>query len=122
MSVLGCYAVGCATRTPALEVDQFRVPGEFEPQASVWLSAEPDDPEFMRVTVEIVRALLPHVAIKMLLPDQDELMRTREILQHHGLSLEATHRGRRVELLFIVRRTTSPTPGRFDCPFWSRRH
>ncbi len=90
LSVLGGFStVGCAPLGHTRDDATFRTPGEFEPQAAVWLSAEPDDPEFMRVTAEMVQTLLPHVAVKMLLQDEEELARTRESLQQLGVNPDA---------------------------------
>ncbi len=64
---------GCIAAQPAHDGIAWRQPAEFEPQKAVWLGADPDDPDFMRVTNEMASALLPHVSVRMLLPDTTTL-------------------------------------------------
>jgi agmatine deiminase len=89
-SVLAALAVaGCAQLQSSHDAAAFRQPAEFEPQKAVWLSADPDEPEIMRATAEMVHALLPHVAVKLLMRDQGVLAKTTESLQQHGVSPES---------------------------------
>jgi agmatine deiminase len=67
----------------------YRQPAEFEPQAAIWMSAEPNDAEFMRVTAGMIGALQGHVSIRMLVRDDATLAATREGLQQAGVALEA---------------------------------
>lgn len=64
---------------------QFRLAAEFEPQAAVWMSAQVDDPDFMRVTADMVRALQPHVRVRMLVRDEATAAKTRELLRQQGV-------------------------------------
>src|SRR6187455_3133006 len=40
---------------------ELRQPAEFEPQAAIWMSAKPNDAEFMRVTAGMIDALQDEV-------------------------------------------------------------
>lgn len=80
---------GCAADPPARGATAFRQPAEFEPQAAVWMSAEPDNPEFMRITAEMASALQSHVTVKMLLPDSETLSKTQEALRQSGVRIDA---------------------------------
>ena len=80
---------GCATAPPARDAAKFRQPAEFEPQEAVWMSADPDDPEFMRITADMVKAVQPHVTVRMLLEDREEITRTRDILFQAGVRVDA---------------------------------
>lgn len=80
---------GCATIPSARHAAAFRQPAEFEPQETVWISAKPDDPDYMRVTAEMVSALLPHVTVKMLLPNDATVAKARKSLQQNGVRTDA---------------------------------
>ncbi len=67
----------------------FRQPAEFEPQEAVWMSPELENTDFMRITADIARALLPHVKVKMLVQDNDALAMTRESLKRSGVPSDA---------------------------------
>lgn len=62
-----------------------RQPGEFEPQSAVWLSADPEDPAFMKVTSELAKALQPHVRLKMVLENQAAVKKVRSKLIQFGV-------------------------------------
>ena len=80
---------GCATAPHARDAAEFRQPAEFEPQEAVWMSADPDDPEFMRITADMVKAVQPHVTVRMLLEDSEEMKKTRDILFQAGVRVDA---------------------------------
>lgn len=80
---------GCADQSSSRDAAVFRSPGEFEPQEAVWLSPEPDDPEFMNVTAEMVDALLPHVRVRMIVSNEASLDATREQLSRAGVDVGA---------------------------------
>jgi len=63
-----------------------RQPAEFEPQAAVWLAADPDNAEFMKVTVELVKSLLPHVKVKLFADTDGNLGKAKAVLQQHGIA------------------------------------
>lgn len=74
--------------SPAPESTGYRQPGEFEPQAAVWLSAAPDDAEFTNVTAEMANALLPQVRVRMLVADEAALAMIKPALQQRGVPLD----------------------------------
>lgn len=75
--------------TPLSQVGSMRQPGEFEPQRAVWLSADPDDSGFMKVTSDLIKTLRPHVPIKMLLESPDVVGRVKLSLKQLGVSTAA---------------------------------
>jgi len=81
-SVLG-WMPSLKSETPAP-----RQPGEYEPQSAIWLSAEPDNAEFMHVTARLVKSLQPHVPIKMLLLDDAQVSKARESLKADGVDID----------------------------------
>ena len=78
-------AAGCSIAPRARDGSAFRQPAEFEPQEAVWMSADPDNPEFMRVTADMVKAVQPHVAVKMMLEDRASLEKSRTMLSAAGV-------------------------------------
>lgn len=87
--LVAAWLTGCTQVPPARDPAAFRQPAEFEPQAAVWMSANPDDPEFMRVTADLAQALRGHVTVRMLLEDSTTLEKTRELLRQGGVALDA---------------------------------
>lgn len=65
-----------------------RQPGEFEPQAAVWLSAETNREDYMQVTADLVKALRPHVKIKMLLENELDVKAAKSGLKKRGVNPE----------------------------------
>ena len=80
-------APGCTGVSTPRDLSAYRQPAEFEPTETVWLSAEPDDPEFMAATAEMIEALRPHVTVRVLLPDDETVAKTRALLTERGLDL-----------------------------------
>ncbi len=82
-----CLSIsGCAT-APA-DLAAYRQPAEFEPTETVWLGAEPDHPESMAITAEMIDALRPHVGVKLLLPDLEAIDQTRAQLAARAVDLD----------------------------------
>lgn len=64
-----------------------RIPAEWEPTRAIWVGIDLDSPELLDLTAALATALLPHVAVKMLLSTdgrEDEARRTL-----HKLGVEA---------------------------------
>ncbi|MCB9896759.1 MAG: agmatine deiminase family protein [Planctomycetes bacterium] len=53
------------------------------------MSPQPDDPEFMAIAAEMAEALMPHVRLEMLLPDDESLEKTRAALSDAGIAVDA---------------------------------
>jgi hypothetical protein len=87
--LLGAVSLGllmpqaCTSSSTQGDSAGLRQPGEFEPQAAVWLSADPDDPASMTVTARLIAALT--VPIKLVARDADSLSRIREQLFASGV-------------------------------------
>ena len=71
--------VGCTTNQAGRDSERFCQPGEFEPQEAVWMSAQPENPAFMRITADMASAFLPHAKVKMVVSDVRSLAETRPI-------------------------------------------
>jgi agmatine deiminase len=69
---------------PAVDPAPWRIPGEFEPQQAVWLG---HDPFLQDISTAMVRALLPHVPVRMLVSDSPAAEQARALMQRHGLAL-----------------------------------
>ncbi len=80
--------VACLS-TLSYSPESIRQPGEFERQSAIWLSAEPNDLAFMKVTSDLVKALQPHVGIKMLLGTQADVRKVRLGLNSNGVRTES---------------------------------
>ena len=80
---------GRTTFAAAPDAAGFRQPAEFEPQAGIWMGAEPENPEFMHVTAQMTKAFLPHVAVNFLLRDDASLTATREGLRRDGVPIDS---------------------------------
>ncbi len=52
------------------------------------MSADPDNPEFMRVTADMVKAVQPHVAVKIMLEDNASLEKSRTWLSAAGVRVD----------------------------------
>ncbi len=87
--LLAAWLTACTQAPPRRDPAAFRQPAEFEPQAAVWMSADPEDPEFMRVTADLAQALHGHVQVRMMLEDATTLEATRKLLQQSGVALDA---------------------------------
>ena len=96
-AVLGtALLAGCAGR-PAPQDDAdtllpsdppppgFRIPGEFEPVRAIWLSFDAGHED---LTVGLVRALQPHVALKLLVADDAAAVQATARLRARGVSLQ----------------------------------
>lgn len=61
-----------ARSSPQNQAKQFTLPAEFEPQQAVWISARPTETgkPVLEVVLEMVRALSPHVRIKLMVPTE----------------------------------------------------
>jgi len=78
------FALACLTALAAPPT--WRQPGEFEPQSAVWLSAEPEKAVFMRITADLVKALQPHVKVKMLVQTPAEVAAVKGSLSRLGVN------------------------------------
>jgi agmatine deiminase len=87
--LLAAWLTGCTQVPPARDPAAFRQPAEFEPQAAIWMSADPEDPEFMHVTAELAQALHGHVRVRMMLEDSTTLEKTRDLLRQSGVALDS---------------------------------
>jgi agmatine deiminase len=76
----------CTLNSAQREPVGLRQPGEFEPQAAVWLSADPDDPASMIITARLIAALT--VPIKLIARDEDSISRIREQLSASGVGTD----------------------------------
>lgn len=68
--------------------DKFYFPGEWEPHDAVWLGWENFAP-FPPITVELVRAMLPTVPIKLIAPDDSTLGVAKKYLSRHNIDTTA---------------------------------
>ncbi|MFN9506365.1 MAG: agmatine/peptidylarginine deiminase [Rubrivivax sp.] len=69
---------------PAADPAGWRIPGEFEAQQAVWLGF---DPFLQDISMALVRALLPHVKLRMLVADSAAAEQATAVLQGQGLAL-----------------------------------
>ena len=72
----------------ATDYAAFRQPGEFEPQAAVWLSADGESPEFKVATAEMAKALLGHVQVKMIVETEAALAAAKTDLRAKGVDID----------------------------------
>lgn len=86
IAIVGLSAVGLNAAESGTA--GLRQPAEFEPQAGVWMSPVPDDPDFTNATVAFTKALQSHVAVKMLVADDKSLAKTKAVLQQNGVGLD----------------------------------
>jgi agmatine deiminase len=65
--------------------NDYRISGEFEPTKAVWLGYDGGHTE---LTVALVKALKPHVALKLVAVDDVNRKAARDLLTSHGISLD----------------------------------
>lgn len=73
---------------PVYSQDTFHFPGEWEPHEAVWLGWE-DFAPFHPVSVAIINALLPTVAIKMVASDDSTIGLAKSYLSRHNIDTAA---------------------------------
>lgn len=77
----GCSVTESHTRTA------LRQPGEFEPQAAVWMCPDPDEAEYGPIYARLISALAPHVQVNILIRDDVAQQRVRQSLTSFGAPL-----------------------------------
>jgi len=85
---LSCIIILFLSAPAAKAQDTFYFPGEWEPHEAVWLGWEEFAP-FPPVTVKLVKAMLPTVAIKMIAPDDSTLGLAKNYLSRHRIDTTA---------------------------------
>lgn len=80
--------VPAVSAADASDYTGFRQPGEFEPQAAVWLSADGESPEFKVATAEMAKALLGHVQVKMIVETDASLAAAKVELRAKGVDID----------------------------------
>ncbi len=89
----------------------FRIPGEFEPVRALWLSYDPGHED---LTVGLVRALQPHVALKLLVADDAAAAQALKRLRARGVALQGitvlTHPGASFFLRDMALFSSGPGP------------
>ncbi len=83
-----CVTALLLTMRAAKAQDTFHFPAEWEPHEAVWLGWE-EFATFPPVTVELVKAMLPTVAIKMIAPDDSTLGLAKSYLSRHNIDTTA---------------------------------
>ncbi len=63
----------------------FRIPGEFEQVAAVWVGWDAGHEAF---SAELAHALVPHVPLRVLVASEDLVTAARESLERHGVNLD----------------------------------
>lgn len=63
----------------------YRLVGEFEPMAGIWLGAAPDTDNLMAVTADLVRTLSPHVSITIVADGETAIAATKLKLTAAGV-------------------------------------
>jgi len=66
---------------------EFRLVGEFEPMAGIWLGADPEDEGLMAVTADLVRALSPGVSVTIVAASEDATASTKSKLEGRGVDI-----------------------------------
>jgi agmatine deiminase len=87
-------------RMPAEAASQYRLVGEFEPMRAVWLSYDAGHED---LTVGLVAALLPHVALKLLVRDDQAAEAAQARLRARGVDLAGVQLQRDPRAFFFVR-------------------
>lgn len=82
--LVGSVGLGRTCAADAVKTG-FRQPAEFEPQAAVWLCADPNIAEFKTVTAAMAKALMPHVKVKMIAETDDTLAQAKATLKEQGV-------------------------------------
>jgi agmatine deiminase len=78
------YSQKFSSGSGSASATSYRIPGEFEPTRALWLSYDTGHKD---LTVALVRALLPHVKIKLLVASKDDARAARQLLGEYGISI-----------------------------------
>lgn len=82
---------GCAAARPAMEATPaaagYTFPPEWAPHEAVWLGWS-DNPRRHRVQVEMIRAMAPHVRIRLMVSSDSVKVQAAEALAAAGISRE----------------------------------
>lgn len=85
---LSCIIILFLSASAAKAQEAFYFPGEWEPHEAVWLGWE-DFAPFHPVSVAMIKAMLPTVAIKMVAPDDSTLGLAKNYLSRHNIDTTA---------------------------------
>lgn len=80
----------CCTDGPKQDLKKlpiFRIPGEFEPHEAIWLgfSTAESNHETDTVTIDIIKALIPHVKLNLIIENDSLFSEGEEYFQRMGL-------------------------------------
>nr|WP_314444038.1 agmatine deiminase family protein [uncultured Sphingomonas sp.] len=64
-----------------------RVPGQWEPTEAIWLSADVKRPDFMDASARMMRALVPHVPLRLLVDSKKSAEAARDGLVARGVAM-----------------------------------
>ena len=88
LSAAGLVLLLCACRAAPLAPETYTYPAEWEPQEAIWLvwrGTEPMD----SLTVTMIRALAPHVAVQVIVARENLVETARSRLRSEGVGLAA---------------------------------
>jgi agmatine deiminase len=68
-----------------IDTSTYRISGEFEPSKAIWLGF---DAGHVELTVALVKALKPYVALKLVAVDAQKSAAARDLLTSHAISLD----------------------------------
>ena len=85
MKVLFLFVIVFMTACAVRDDDKFYMPAEWEPHDAIWLGWEDDQLQYRPAVIKIIKALKPHVKIKVAVSG-DSLMRVAKMfLQEEGI-------------------------------------
>ena len=85
MRVLLLFVVSVATACTVQDNDKFYMPAEWEPHDAIWFGWEDDRLEYRPSVVNMIKALRPHVRIKIAVSGDSLLKIAKKFLQEQGI-------------------------------------
>jgi agmatine deiminase len=85
MRVLLLLVAAVTTTCSVQDNNKFYMPAEWEPHDAVWLGWEDDQLEYLPVVINMIKALKPHVAIKISASGDSLLRVAKKYLSEHGI-------------------------------------
>lgn len=104
LAAAGLSMAGLTGRTAAVALDGWglgaRLTADFEPQGAQWLGHDVGHEAF---TADLARALHPHVPLKVLVRDDEALVRVRALMDQHQVPADRVQYVQHPQALFFVR-------------------
>ena len=85
MKALFLFVIAVAAACTVQDNDRFYMPAEWEPHDAVWLGWEDDQLEYRPVVINMIKALKPHVKIKISASGDSLLRVAKKYLSEHGI-------------------------------------